>query len=169
VQHGQEADLRTQMLRIGGNGAQRLRRRPEQDVVNHGLVLKGDDLDLRRNREHDVEIGHVEQFRLTVLQPLGSCETLAFWTVPVPAGVVGDALMAAVATTLDVTAGQGGAAILDRSHRLPPRGRQRRTVPVTKSRAEAAEHIRHFQPLSGHETRSSGGHEVSRGWHDDVQ
>ena len=50
VQHAEEADLRTQMLRIGGDGAQRLRRRPEQDVVDHGLVLERDDLDLRPAR-----------------------------------------------------------------------------------------------------------------------
>jgi hypothetical protein len=85
------------------------------------------------------------------------------------ARVVGDTLMAAIATTLDVTAQHGGAAILDRSHRLPPRGRQRCAVPVTKRRAEAAEHVRHFQSLAGHEASSSGGHEVRRGWHDDVQ
>ena len=85
------------------------------------------------------------------------------------AGVVGDALMAAIATTLDVTAQRGRAAIFDRPHGTPPRGRQRRAVPVAKSRAEAAEHVRHFQPLASHETRSSGGHEVRRGWHDDVQ
>ena len=47
VQHAEEADLRAQMLRIGGDGAQRLRRRPEQDVVDHGLVLERDGLDLR--------------------------------------------------------------------------------------------------------------------------
>ena len=46
VQHAEEADLRTEMLGIGGDGAQRLRRRPEQDVVDHGLVLERDDLDL---------------------------------------------------------------------------------------------------------------------------
>ena len=122
-----------------------------------------------RHGEHDVEIRHVEQFRLTVLQPLGSCETLAFWTIPVAAGVVGDALMAAVATTLNVTAEGRGAAILDRPHRLPPRRGQRCAMPVTKSRAEAAEHIRHFHPLAGHENRSSGGHEVRHGWNEDAQ
>src|SRR5690348_7034742 len=31
---------------------------------------------------------------------------------------------------------------------------------ITKSRAEMAEHIRHFQPPAGHGTRSSGGYEV---------
>ena len=122
-----------------------------------------------RHREHDVEVGHVEQFRLTVLQPLGPCETLALRAVPVAARVVRDALMAAVAATLDVTAERRGAAAFDRDHGAPPRGGQRRAVLVTKSRAEVAEHIRHFQPLAGHGTRASGGHEVRRGWRDDVQ
>ena len=46
VQHTKEANLRAQMLRIGGDGAQRLRRRPEQDIVDHGLVLERDGVDL---------------------------------------------------------------------------------------------------------------------------
>ena len=50
VQHGQEADLCAEMLWIGGDRAQRLRGRPEQDVVDHGLVLERDDGDLRRAR-----------------------------------------------------------------------------------------------------------------------
>ena len=55
---------------------------------------------------------------------------------------------------LDVTAERGGAATLDRGHGAPPRRGQRRAVLVTKSRAEVAEHIRHFQPLAGHGTRA---------------
>ena len=107
-----------------------------------------------RHGEHDVEVRHVEQFRLTVLQPLGPCETLALRAVAVAARVVGDALMAAIAAPLDVTAESGGAATLDRDHGAPPRGGQRRAMLVTKSRAEVAEHIRHFQPLAGHGTRA---------------
>jgi hypothetical protein len=42
-------------------------------------------------------------------------------------------------------------------------------MPVTESRTEVAEHIRHFQPFAGHGTRVSGGHEVRRSWHDDVE
>src|ERR1700722_4236620 len=71
------------MFRIGGDGAQRLRRGAEQDVIDHGLVLKRDDLDLRRHGEHDVVVRHVEQFRLTVFQPFGPRETLALRTVAV--------------------------------------------------------------------------------------
>jgi hypothetical protein len=83
VKHTQEADLRTEMLWIGGDPAQRLRRRPEQDVVNDSLVLEGDDLDLRRHGKHDMEIRHVEQFRLAVLQPLRPCKTLDWLWVSV--------------------------------------------------------------------------------------
>ena len=54
VQYTEEADLCTQMLRVGSDGAQRLRRRAEQDVVDHRLVLKRDDLDRRRHGEHYV-------------------------------------------------------------------------------------------------------------------
>ena len=42
VQDGEHADLGAQMLGIGGDGAQRLGRCPEQHAVDHGLVLEGD-------------------------------------------------------------------------------------------------------------------------------
>ena len=77
--------------------------------------------------------------------------------------------MTAVAASFDVTAEGGRAATFDRDHGAPPRGGQRRGVPLMESRAEAAEHIRHFQPLVGHGTRPSGGHEIRCGWHEDVE
>ena len=68
--------------------------------------------------------------------------------------------MAAITAPLDVTAERGGAATFDRKHGAPLRGRQRRAMLITESRAEVAEHIRHFQPLTGHGTPASGGYEV---------
>ena len=166
VQHAQEADFRTQMLWIGGDDAQRFRRRPEQDIVDDGLVLERDDLDLLGHREHHVEVGHVEQFRLAVLKPLSLCETLAFRTVAISARVVGHTLMTAITAPLDMTAESGSAATLDRDHGTPPRGGQRRAVLITESRTKVAEHIRHFQPLASHGIRLSGGHLVRhRGRH----
>ena len=139
------------------DGSQRLRGCSEQDIVDNGLVLERDDLNFRRHGEHDVEIRHVEQFRLPVLQPLRPRKTLALRAIAVATRVVRDALVAAIAATLDVTAERGSATILDRSHGMPLRGGQRRTVLITKSRAEATEHIRHFQPLAGHEPRLQAG------------
>jgi len=77
--------------------------------------------------------------------------------------------MAAITAPLDVTAESGSAASLNRSHGPTPRCGQRRAMLITESRAEVAEHIRHFQPLTGHRIRASGGDEVRRVRHRDVE
>ena len=74
MQHGEETDLGAQVLRVGGDGAQRLRGCPEQDVVDHGLVLERDGGELLRYDEHHVEVRDVQQLCLAVLQPLGTSE-----------------------------------------------------------------------------------------------
>jgi hypothetical protein len=50
VEHGGDADARAEMLRIGGDRQHRLRRRPEQQVVDERLVLERDVGDLGRQR-----------------------------------------------------------------------------------------------------------------------
>ena len=42
MEHRDDAELGTQVLGIGGDGAQRLGRRTAQDGVHHGLVLERD-------------------------------------------------------------------------------------------------------------------------------
>lgn len=160
VQNAEETNLGTEVLWVGGDLPQRLRGRLEQDVVDHGLVLEGDDLDLRRHGEHHVEVGHVEQFRPTVLEPFSSCETLTLRATAITARVERDPLMAAIAAPLDVTAESGGTATPNRDHGAPPGGGQRGAMLITERRAEVAEHIRHFQPLAGHGNRASGGNEI---------
>src|ERR1700675_297401 len=123
------------MLWIGGDRMQRLRCRPEQDVVNHHLILEREGLDLLGHREHDVEVGHVEQFRLTIIEPLSACESLALRTAFVTARVVPHALMVTIAALLDVTAESSGTATLDRAHGPPALRRQRRAMLVKESRA----------------------------------
>ena len=55
VQHGQKADLCTQVLGVGGNPGQSLGNRPKQDIVDHDLVLESDDGDLLDARERDYD------------------------------------------------------------------------------------------------------------------
>ena len=160
VQHRQEPDFRTEMLGVRSDGSQRLRCCAEQDIVDNGLVLERDDLDLRRHGEHDVEVWHVEQFRLPILQPLRPSQTLALRAVAITTRVERDTLMTAIAATLDMAAERRGTAILDRDHGMPLRGRQRRAMLITESRAEVAEYIRHFQSPADHEPRALGGHQI---------
>lgn len=56
VEHGSDADTGTEALRIGGDGQHGLRRRAEQQVVERGLVVEGDDGDLGRHGEDDMEV-----------------------------------------------------------------------------------------------------------------
>ena len=60
------------MPRIERDRAQGLRRRAEQDVVDLGFVLIGDDGDLVGDGEDHVEIFRIEQFSLAILHPLGA-------------------------------------------------------------------------------------------------
>ena len=62
VEHRGEADFDAQALGIGRDCQHRLRRGLEQEIVDDGLVLIGDGCNLRRQREHDVEVKDVQQF-----------------------------------------------------------------------------------------------------------
>ena len=86
VEDGGEADVRAQMLRVGGDGGQRLGGGPEQEVVDDGLVLERDRADRRRQGEDDVIVGNREEFGLALGQPLPRRRALTLRAVPVAAG-----------------------------------------------------------------------------------
>jgi hypothetical protein len=71
VEHAEESNLRTQMLRICCDTTQRLARRPEQDVVDLLLVLIANGCNGLWYRKYDMKINDTKKFRLTFLQPLG--------------------------------------------------------------------------------------------------
>ena len=100
VQHGGEADARAQMLRVGGEGGQRLGGGPEQEVVDGGLVLERDGADRGRQGEDEVIIRNRQEFGLAVFEPLPRRGGLALRAVAVAAGIVGDALVRAVLAAL---------------------------------------------------------------------
>ncbi len=118
VQYGGQADARAQMLRVGGDGGQRLGGGPEQEVVDGGLVLERDGADRGRQGEDDVVVGNRQQLGLAVFEPSPRGGRLALRAVAVAAGIVGDAFVRAVLAALDVSAERGGPAGLDRRHDL---------------------------------------------------
>ena len=58
MQHRGDADVGSQVLRIGSDRGQRLGRGRKQEAVDLGLVLVGDGADLSRQGEHNVEVGN---------------------------------------------------------------------------------------------------------------
>ena len=71
VEHGEKADISTQVFGVSGDGAQSLRRSPEQDAIKHSLVLIGNRCNPLWYSKDQVEVLGVQKFGLAILEPLG--------------------------------------------------------------------------------------------------
>jgi hypothetical protein len=150
MEHGEKADFDTQVFGISGDSPQSLRGSPEQNAVEFSLVLIGNCCNLVRYREHKVEVLGVQKLGFSILEPLSPGERLAFWAVPIRAGVIGVALMAAVVTLLQVATKNSSPADLDRCHDAMLRHRHRSAILQTIICAVAAEYIRYFESRTIH-------------------
>ena len=119
VEDAQHADLRAEMARIGGDLAERRRARLEEPGVQAGAVSIGQRQQRMREREDDVHIRHVEQLPLARVEPALPRLRLALRAVPIPTRVIGDGLMPAGVTPIEMPAERGGATARDRAEDGP--------------------------------------------------
>ena len=115
VQHGEEPDLGAQAFGVGGDGAEGLGYRLEQDAVDDGFVLIRDFPDLFGDGEDRMEVLGVEDVRWRSLIQAARAR-LAPWTVTAPARVEPDARVAAGVALFRMAAQSGGPTPLDRGH-----------------------------------------------------
>jgi len=163
VEDGGDADVRAEVLWIGSDGQQRLRRGLEEQGIDRRLVLVGDGADRRRQGEDDVVVGDRQQLGLPGGHPSGRRPPLALRAMAVAARVVGDTGMGAVLAALDMTTERGGTTGFDRRHGAQLAGTHMAGIRRTPSLAVAAEDIRHLQPPTGHgRAQSERGSIVSR-------
>ena len=104
-----------EMSGIGRDLAERHRARLEQPGVQAGTIPIGERQERMRQREDDVDIRHVEQVALACVEPALPGLRLALRTVAIATRVIGDGLMAAGATGVDVPAERRGATARDRA------------------------------------------------------
>ena len=116
VQDGGDADVGAEVLAIGGNRDEGLGRSFKQQSIDLGLVLVGHRADRGRKREHQVEIRDRQKLGFARRKPCHRSRPLAFWAVPIPAGIIGDACVRTVLAALDMTAERGSATNLDCRH-----------------------------------------------------
>ena len=88
MQHREEADVGAEQSGVGGGFKQRGGGRAEQDGVDQLRVLKCQAADLRRQREHDVEVGHGQKLGFALCEPAGASLGLALGAMPIPARVI---------------------------------------------------------------------------------
>ena len=131
----------------------RLGRGAEQQVVDRGLVLIGDVGDLGRQREDDVEVADRQQIGLARGEPIPCRRALALGAMPVAAGVVGDAAVAAVLAGLDMAAERGRAAGLDGRHHLQLAEAQMAGMGRAPGGAMAMEDVCDLQRRAAHRRR----------------
>ena len=115
VEDAQHADLGAEMSRIGGDLAERRRARLKEPRVQARTIPIGQRQERMRQREDDVHIRHVEQLPLARLEPALAGLRLALRAVPIPTRVVGDGLMPAGVTPIEMAAERGGPTARDRA------------------------------------------------------
>ncbi len=96
MKHGDEPNLGAEVGGIGRDSSQRLGRRFEQDRIDRRFVLESDLRHRRRQREHDMEVRHRQQFGLSCGKPLRPSSTLALRAMPITAGIIGAAHQPAI-------------------------------------------------------------------------
>jgi hypothetical protein len=153
VQHRQETDGRAQALGIGRDGEQRFRCSTKQDAINLAGILECEPTDLFRQRKYDVEIRDRQQFSFPFGQPLGARQGLAFWAMPVAAGVIRDDAVPARIALLHVfhmAAESGRTAVADRFESFSL-SRTEYLSPLSEELFFVrAEDIGHFEPMLSH-------------------
>jgi len=110
VQDGQNAETRTQVPWLGRDFEQSAAGRTEEQIVEDARILQCERRQSGGQREHHVRIGHGQQ-RLTLrFEPFRSRAALALGTVAVATGIVGDPLVPALITSIDMAAERSGTA-----------------------------------------------------------
>jgi len=113
-----QAETRTQMSRVGGDGLQDLGRDLKQQAVDHCLVGVGDVADRCRQGKDDVVVLDRQQVDLAGLEPTPGGAALTFRAMPVAARVIGDLVMGTGRAMQHMAAQRRAAALRDRRHDL---------------------------------------------------
>ena len=113
MENAEESDVGSEMFGIPSDFDQGFRAGAEQQIVNELLILQCERRQETRKREDDVNVARWQQFLTARFDPTVPSVGLAFWAVPVSAGVVGDGAIPAAGTFIQMTAECSRAAALD--------------------------------------------------------
>lgn len=139
VQHREEADLCAEVAGIGGNSLQGSGAGGEQDFIDLLFVAQHQIVELFGKGENHVVVFDGQQFSLPAFDPACPRQVLAFRTVPVAAGVVGNPFLVAVAAAVPMASERGGTADFYGMHQPELMERKRQSNPIYEVRGLTAE------------------------------
>src|SRR5262249_37473628 len=98
MQHGEESDLRPQMVRIACHGQEGLGHRLKEESIQHPRVLEPEWAEGMREGKHHMDVGDVEQLCFASREPGGLCPAWTLGAMPIATGVIGDLHVATLLT-----------------------------------------------------------------------
>jgi hypothetical protein len=114
VEHTEEADLGSEMAGVTRHFQERFGAGTKQQTIDQFFVLQSQGSQLRRQSEHDMDVGRGEQFAATCLDPAFAGARLTLWAMAIAATVIRDGgAMSTAGALIDVTAESGGATARD--------------------------------------------------------
>ena len=93
VQNAEEADLGSEVLGVGGNLKHGLGGGAEEQIIEQPWIALTERVQLVGQGKDDVEVRYAEQVLFASCQPTVTCLRLAFGTVSVATGIIGDSLV----------------------------------------------------------------------------
>jgi len=118
---------------------------PQQQTIDDLFILQGQRCQLRRQGEHDMDVGRGEQFAPSCLDPAFASARLTLWAMAIATTVVRDGgTMSATDAFIDVTAESGGATARDGQQDLDMGPADPFAVALDESCSCAADQVGHF-------------------------
>src|SRR5271155_1778681 len=150
VQNADHTDLRTEVFGIACYFQQCLCAGGKQQVVKYARVVQRQHIEFVRHSEHDVEVAGREKLAFASREPMFTRLRLALRTVPVPARVIGDGLVTALRTGVDMTAQRSRAAALNGAKGLELLKVKAPSIPIQEAVALRAEDVGHLDGGPAH-------------------
>lgn len=150
MQDGNDADLSTEAFGIRRYFQQRGGSGGEQQIVKTARVFERQHVQLVRNTEDDMEVCRRQDFLFAGSQPALACLRLALRAMPVPARVIGNGLMTALRTRIEMAAHGCRATVLDGTEDFQLLKAEARSVSVEKAVALRAKDVGHLQGGPAH-------------------
>jgi hypothetical protein len=122
----------------------------KQQVVKHSRVVQRQYIAFVRHGEYDMKVAGGEKLALASCEPMFTRLRLALRTVPVPARVIGDGLVTALRTGIDMTAQRSRAAALNGAKGLELLKVKAPSIPIQEAVALCAEDVGHLHGGAAH-------------------
>jgi hypothetical protein len=144
VEDAQDTNQAAHLVRLQGEGEERLGRSAQQHVVQVLLVAADEFVELLRQRPDHMTVGHGSQILPPRCQPHLGVLMMALGTTPIAAGMVGIMLLPAVITRQQMATQDLGPAVHDLIHGTAMTGQQIRAEPLLIGGTVGPEDVRHL-------------------------